>query len=472
MRRFSRLDNLRQHAQTVHVNEDIPGDSLAATGTRYQRQVRTERIRPAGHRQRASTLSAPGGHSRGHSRNMSNSSVGSVSDFGSPEDPRRRPASLVLPPTTPPRHNLSIETYPSQPQLPYYNYPQSGYSTPAYSAADPGSPRLSAGLGSPIAIMPRSTIGWGGQNSSRRLSIPSGPSPYHAPPPAFAVPPSAPFVHHQSHSSMGSFAPPLGPSQGSPTHSHFGHSRHQSLESAEDWRRRTWHASTLSNVETRPATSSLTYHQRPDDPQPVSTTQPAAQQAVRLPGIDSFDRPQMQPGARNRRLTNDMEVDEVSQAGDDVASKRDSWGSMHQNLNSLELSQNTPPRDNSHWRHSTGSHTALAAAARPLTAPHSGVPMGRPEIIRDTAERPSTPKRQKRSSDWSYEAALADGDGGPGPAVRTSPDGSSNSDELPTPMNHPAGDYRPAIVHDNGYVEGQPGGILDDTSKVCVRDCA
>ncbi|KAF4540928.1 Zinc finger C2H2-type protein [Lasiodiplodia theobromae] len=36
-RRFSRLDNLRQHAQTVHVNEDIPGDSLAATGTRFQR---------------------------------------------------------------------------------------------------------------------------------------------------------------------------------------------------------------------------------------------------------------------------------------------------------------------------------------------------------------------------------------------------------------------------------------------------
>jgi hypothetical protein len=31
-RRFSRLDNLRQHAQTVHVNEEIPMDSLAATG--------------------------------------------------------------------------------------------------------------------------------------------------------------------------------------------------------------------------------------------------------------------------------------------------------------------------------------------------------------------------------------------------------------------------------------------------------
>ncbi|KAI7108928.1 hypothetical protein KC324_g20261, partial [Hortaea werneckii] len=45
-RRFSRLDNLRQHAQTVHVNEDIPGDSLAATSTRFQRQIRTDRPEP------------------------------------------------------------------------------------------------------------------------------------------------------------------------------------------------------------------------------------------------------------------------------------------------------------------------------------------------------------------------------------------------------------------------------------------
>jgi Zinc finger, C2H2 type len=37
-RRFSRLDNLRQHAQNVHVQEEIPTDSLAATGTRFQLQ--------------------------------------------------------------------------------------------------------------------------------------------------------------------------------------------------------------------------------------------------------------------------------------------------------------------------------------------------------------------------------------------------------------------------------------------------
>lgn len=37
-RRFSRLDNLRQHAQNVHLDDEIPKESLAATGTRFQLQ--------------------------------------------------------------------------------------------------------------------------------------------------------------------------------------------------------------------------------------------------------------------------------------------------------------------------------------------------------------------------------------------------------------------------------------------------
>jgi hypothetical protein len=44
-RRFSRLDDLRQHAQTAHANEDISANSLAATGTNHQRQVQSERVR-------------------------------------------------------------------------------------------------------------------------------------------------------------------------------------------------------------------------------------------------------------------------------------------------------------------------------------------------------------------------------------------------------------------------------------------
>lgn len=44
-RRFSRLDSLRQHAQAIHA---IPADSLAAIGTRFERQIRTDRVGRSG----------------------------------------------------------------------------------------------------------------------------------------------------------------------------------------------------------------------------------------------------------------------------------------------------------------------------------------------------------------------------------------------------------------------------------------
>ncbi|KAL9024344.1 MAG: hypothetical protein Q9196_006584 [Gyalolechia fulgens] len=95
--RHIRLDNLRQHAQTVHVNEDIPGDSLAATGTRFQRQIRTDRVRTPTGRSRASTASSQGSHGRGHSRNLSASSVGSTaSTISRGDDNRRRPPPLIM----------------------------------------------------------------------------------------------------------------------------------------------------------------------------------------------------------------------------------------------------------------------------------------------------------------------------------------------------------------------------------------
>ncbi|CAI4211755.1 unnamed protein product [Parascedosporium putredinis] len=80
-KKSQRLDNLRQHAQTVHINEDIPIDSLAATGSRYQRQIRTDRVRPTG-RARASTAGSVGGPIRGHSKSLSTSSITSMSSVG------------------------------------------------------------------------------------------------------------------------------------------------------------------------------------------------------------------------------------------------------------------------------------------------------------------------------------------------------------------------------------------------------
>lgn len=58
-RAFSRLDNLRQHSSTVHADEPIPVGSLAATGTRYQRHIKTSRARDAG-RARAQSNPNPG----------------------------------------------------------------------------------------------------------------------------------------------------------------------------------------------------------------------------------------------------------------------------------------------------------------------------------------------------------------------------------------------------------------------------
>src|SRR6185295_15579558 len=54
-----------------------------------------------------------------------------------------------------------------------------------------------------------------------------------------------------------------------------------------DWRRRTWHPGTYTGP--RPATSGLGYYQTPDALRPTFTSQPAASQTTRLPGIESFD---------------------------------------------------------------------------------------------------------------------------------------------------------------------------------------
>ncbi|EPS45774.1 hypothetical protein H072_121 [Dactylellina haptotyla CBS 200.50] len=57
-RAFSRMDNLRQHSTTVHADEYIPPDSLAATGARYPRN-KTERAKQGGRARSSTTGSMP-----------------------------------------------------------------------------------------------------------------------------------------------------------------------------------------------------------------------------------------------------------------------------------------------------------------------------------------------------------------------------------------------------------------------------
>lgn len=474
LRRFSRLDNLRQHAQTVHVNEDIPMDSLAATGTRFQRQIRTERMRTPGHRQRASTLSS-GGPNRGHSRNLSGSSIGSVSDFSSPDDVRRRPQPLAMATPVQSRHGLSVDTSTANMSPPYGLYSPSGYSTPMSAlSAEGASPRMPSLLASPIAMMPRTAIGWGGQNHSRRLSVPSGTSPYHGH--QHFTPAQAPFMSPIMPSAIPNVTNTV-PVPMSPPRESGQHDRQLSIDAMEaDLRRRTWHPSSRNSFGSRPATSGLSYQQRPDDPQAVPTTQPAAQQAVRLPGIDSFDRSSLHSSSSARRMPEGMDVEEMSLPGEtDISSKRNSWNSMNQNLTLLELSPNTAPREVATWRHSTGSNSQIMA--RPVTAPHPGLapaPHVPPptkganidDLIDPNLEQPQTPHKNKRQAMLVDATPLSPSAGEPGPAIRTSPDGSINSEEVHTPSA--TADYRPAIVHSDGHVERQSVAGLEDPQKVGV----
>ncbi|KAI9749410.1 MAG: hypothetical protein M1815_002547 [Lichina confinis] len=303
-RRFSRLDNLRQHAQTVHVNEDIPTDSLAATGTRFQRQVRTERMRPtSAARSRASTIGGGhvGGPARGHSRNLSASSITSTAssiayrDEGRPRPPPLAMAAEISSSLRP--AGLSLDTFRSPPESPgsrdsYLAYMPSspaGLSTPtsATFSTGPGSPRFSASLRSPVGPMSPSAGFWAGRTPARRLSVPSGtrPMPSSSSSPLLPVvappgPPYGPVSQQQQQqqqpppSSSSSTFSPQSSVFGSPTssifsldsvaggHHHHHHQYHHHMAPDVGLKRRTWHPESRSTFTSPLANSSVAYAPR------------------------------------------------------------------------------------------------------------------------------------------------------------------------------------------------------------------
>ncbi|KEQ90025.1 hypothetical protein M438DRAFT_330979 [Aureobasidium pullulans EXF-150] len=482
-RRFSRLDNLRQHAQTVHVNEEIPGDSLAATGTRFQRQIRTDRVRPPNVRPRASTASSGGhGHgaySRGHSRNLSASSVLSttsslaMSDIG---ESRPRPSPLMLNQDPVARARLSLDTFnpaiPNNgPQFGYYQQAPSGYSSPTSStfSTGEGSPRFQATMQSPSLPIARSSFYNGSRTPSRRLSVPSGISPYSPQtatyqPVYFAPLPSGPTPQYSNTNSM----------VASPTASTFSHQRRES-DAELEWRRRTWHPGTHASYASRPATSGLAYNQTPDDAAPAASSQPAASQITRLPGIESFDHvPPSAAPARN--VTSPMQVDsgrrpsvvsgpvEVSAS---VPGDRRSTGwehNLHHNLNRLEIAQASthPPVDPSR----------ILPSQRPTTAPHSGLHQqpapgyALPQLQPPVDIRPAADERANKRQGW-YGGPMGPPQGSQPIMIahRTSPE-SSSSEGIPTPSTSQGRELHPAIMHANGMVELQPpDAVLTDEQR-------
>ncbi|KAF1848536.1 uncharacterized protein K460DRAFT_375388 [Cucurbitaria berberidis CBS 394.84] len=479
-RRFSRLDNLRQHAQTVHVNEDIPAESLAATGTRFQRQIRTDRVRPPGNRSRANTLGSTSGHSRGHSRNLSASSITStISSMSVAQSPdiRRRPPPLAIASDGGPsaRARLSLNTMDAYnpplmgspgPQIVDYDTQSNAPTTPisATFSTTTGSPaRFGSAMQSPVSSS--RPVSWAGPPPpGRRMSISSTSNPFSGPPgqgpPAYMTP---------LQSSTASTFSGQSSIYASPTGSHFPESRRESNADA-DWRRRTWHPGTYTGP--RPATSGLGYHQTPDAPRPSYTSQPAASQATRLPGIESFDYappppslPRRQPSpmqvdAPARPLTYHAPIDHTPSRGHEKRTSI-SW-----DIDRLKIASHNPPREQ--WGRYSGN-SGQASTGRPTTAPHGYFsqrqspnvpqPIQIPQAAsspRTSQEQPVTPRKNKRQA-W-YNGPLAQSQQA---LQRTSPEDSSSSEGVPTPGT--MAEYHPAIMHSNGHVEAiAPGAPLEE----------
>ena len=483
-RRFSRLDNLRQHAQTVHVNEEIPTDSLAATGTRFQRQIRTDRVRPPNHRARASTLSSGGGNSRGHSRNLSTSSIASTaSSISTPDASRRRPPPLAMANDGTQRARLSIDTFNtnnSSPSSGYQAYSPTGYSTPtsATFSTGAGSPRFSSGLQSPIALVPRNISFGGSRTPGRRLSVPSSGHPFQSmqgaqsyPQPYFSPLPSSNASTFSGQNSM--FA--------SPTSSNFPESRRESAAEAE-WRRRTWHPGTYTGLVSRPATSGLSYYQTPDAPQPAFSQQPAASQVTRLPGIESFDyAPPPRRQASPMQLDVSCQPQPQPQQPQLVASaesrpimhSRDN--SLHRDLNNLGIASGTPP-ESQQWaqrmanqgHHSSAQHIAATLPSQFAPQQQPLQPPPKPAVAEHHSEHPTTPRKTKRHG-W-YHGPTAFSEMQLQQRQRRSPEDSSSSEGVPTPGTNVIAEFTPAIVHANGMVESIGAPIGDEAHKVLFSD--
>ena len=381
-----------------------------------------------------------------------------------------RPKLGLDPPTTPPAQ--------------YRGYPANspgGFSTPtsATFSGAPGSPGYGSTIDSPISSSSRGMGFFGTRTPNRRLSVPSGASPFQNThgnnyPPSYPSPMASSGLNYANQGSV----------YASPTSSTFSGPRLEpSAISGDDWRRRTWHPSTYTAAGfnySRPATSGLTYSQTPDAPQPAFAqyATAAAGQAPRLPGIESFDHVQHQPSTPPRRQPSPTRIDPALQApvfatpnapyrsqSNTSSHKRGRHSvdtSLNNNLTRLDIHGNQQ-KELTSWGQQT-MHEIQDAAARqaapekyvssgqaavpisiPRQGPHPGSEMG----------QPSTPPRSKRQGWYS----------GPLTAMRTSPEDSSSSEGVPTPGTS-AAEIHPAIMHSNGYIEPHHAVLVSDVSII------
>ncbi|RKF81902.1 putative c2h2 transcription factor [Golovinomyces cichoracearum] len=296
-RKFSRLDNLRQHAQTVHQNEDIPEDSLAAAGYKHQRKVRKDRVRPPGGRARGNTTGSQTGPIRGHKRNSwstsSMSSTGSAYSNSHLLD-RKRPHPLLMATNelpelvqeaSGPLKGPNINTLRQHPTSPMR---LSSSLTPAFTPSD------SKNLATKIVIQPPHNFAHSQvtnaqslqQTSSRRLSVPSSIGTLVASSPGASMDGHLVDGNIQHFPSLSTHLT-SSPMKTTTSKSETWPLRETAIAPNEMNRRRTWHP------ETRPifgqgtqVSNSLSV---PQDRLPQPLNAPDNQPSVRLPGIESFD---------------------------------------------------------------------------------------------------------------------------------------------------------------------------------------
>lgn len=462
------------------MNEEIPQDSLAATGTRFQRQVRTDRVRPPGPRSRASTAGSTGSGGRGHTRNsLSASSISSIgSSMSSGPDIRRRPPPLVM--AQNPAARLSVETYPHDHFQNYRPQSPSNFSTPTsatFSTNGQNSPRWGSGMHSPITAHSRTASLYADYRTpGRRLSVPSGANPFMSPHVAsYSQAPMTPLTANQ-----GGF-PSNGSVLASPTMSSSGSiwSRRDSVSNEnEAWRRRTWHPETYSNFTSRLINVTTPGQYEESQQQQAPGNQHPAQ-TTRLPGIESFD-PLRRPLTPENRGPSPMMIDTPSSSRGLPPTSADQYDrandrrnmpqwdmGLHRNLNKLEIAQGTPPSDTAGaW--ASEANRAVQAQAEQVRGPQPTVRFeehpypiqtsgfSKPPFVpghhHTISAPPLTPRTAKRQG-W-YNGPISYG---PDPRrQRTSPAESSSSEGVPgTPSSASIAEYHPSIMHSSGWVEPQ-----------------
>lgn len=235
----------------------------------------------------------------------------------------------------------------------------------------------------------------------------------------------------------------------SPTSSVFSHNRRES-ETELEYRRRTWHPGTYANYAQRPATSSLSYHQTPDDQRPAMSGQQAASQVTRLPGIESFDHA---PPPASRQQSSPMMVDSSPRP---PSSGRPSDAGLHQNLTRLDIAAaNAPPEPQWHAH----PPQAISQQGHPNQQPATVAPQQVQPQPSTMLEPPVTPRKNKRQA-W-YGGPVA------GATHRPSPEDSGSSDGVPTPGTSQGIEYHPVIVNPNGAHESFPqGAVMTEEQKV------